>query len=170
MDFKPEPRSADGLRYECMECSRERGRRYHTANKATRNAMAKQRRAENPERDRKYNENYRRKFVWRGVFQHAKKRAARFGWAFDLDQHLEVFKARIERMTCEMTGVTLVPGGGAGNQGKRYWNTVSLDRIEPDKGYTIRNVRIVCWAMNCAMGTWGEAVLKELMATWINKG
>ena len=61
----------------------------------------------------------------------------------------------------------VIPGSGCGSQGRRFWNTVSLDRRDPTKGYTIQNVRVVCWAINAAMGTWGEEVLRSLMAAWL---
>lgn len=170
VDFRPEKRSADGLRYSCRACDSMRGRAYHVANREKRNTTARERRRANPERDRTYGAEYRRKFVWRMILQHAKKRAAKFGWEYDLDSHVESIKARLAPMTCELTGAKLVAGVGAGSPGKRYWNTPSLDRIDPTKGYTYANIRVVCWAMNCAMGTWGEAVLLDLVQKWIKKG
>jgi hypothetical protein len=101
------------------------------------------------------------------VILHARKRAAKFGWEFDLDDHLDELKVRFAKMRCELTGLELAVGVGAGSPGKRYWNTPSLDRIDSTKGYTISNVRIVCWAMNCAMGTWGEAVLRQIATAWL---
>lgn len=160
--FGPERRSADKLRYSCKECDRKIRKEYHAKNREKRNAKARELRAKNPEIDRQYQRRYRDKFVWRRIMQHARKRAAKFGWKFDLDRNLKEFKHRVSQMTCELTGVTLVTGAGAGSQGKRLWNTASLDRIDPRKGYTIKNVRIVCWAVNCAMGTWGKDVLIDI--------
>lgn len=101
---------------------------------------------------------------------HARKRAARFGWAFDLDEHLPEFQARVALMTCEMTGLPLVSSAGVGSPGQRRWNTPSLDRIDPTKGYTYANTRIVCWAMNAAMSTWGEQVTRSVMTAWMRSG
>jgi hypothetical protein len=98
---------------------------------------------------------------------HARKRAKKFGWEYDLDNHQDEMKTRIMAMCCEMTGVKLVPGAGVGSQGRRRWNTVSLDRKDSSKGYTISNIRVVCWAMNAAMGTWGEEVLRDLVMRWV---
>ena len=122
-----------------------------------------------PEKDREYGLTYRRKHAWKALIQHAKKRSAKFGWKFDLDQHVDELKARLAKMTCELTGVRLINGAGAGSAGKRYWNTASLDRIDRAKGYTYDNVRFVCWAMNCAMSTWGETVLRDVMTRWLDK-
>lgn len=168
--FGPEARSADRRRYSCLACDRARRQAYHQRHKERRNAEARARRLANPEADRRYGRNYREKFVWRMMLQHAKKRAAKLGLEYELDDHIEEIKARLAPMTCEMTGVALAPGAGCGGQGKRYYNTPSLDRIDPTKGYLYSNIRIVCWAMNAALGTWGEARLKELMLAWMNKG
>ena len=168
-EFGSNPRSADGRAYACLECQRKRYLGYHATHKQERNAAARKRRLANPEADREYQSRYRARFPWRNIYQHAKKRAAKFGWKFDLDKHIPEFKARVALMRCEMTGMPLIPGVGAGSQGKRFWNTASLDRIDPAKGYTYRNIRIVCWAMNCAMGTWGEKVLRTMVKAWMEK-
>jgi hypothetical protein len=165
-EFGPEKRSADRLRYSCRECDRERSAAYNAKNREKRNAAARARRLQYPEIDREYEAKYRRRYVWRTMLQHAKKRAEKFGWEYDLDDHVELVKARVKPMVCEMTGASLVSSVGVGSQGKRFWNTPSLDRIDPAKGYTYENIRIVCWAMNCAMGTWGESVLRELVTAW----
>lgn len=36
------------------------------------------------------------------------------------------------------------------------WNAPSIDRIEPSKGYTKGNVRIVCYQINAAMQDYGS--------------
>lgn len=100
---------------------------------------------------------------------HARKRAEKFGWAYDLDDHLIQIQERVSKMKCEMSGIDLVTGVGAGSQGQRYFNTISLDRIDRDKGYTYQNIRIVCWAMNCAMSTWGEDILLEVVTSWVQR-
>jgi hypothetical protein len=168
-DFAPEKRSADGHRYACRACDRLKNLAYHHRNKDARNAAARERRRANPERDRGYSERYRSTFPWRMLLQHAKKRAAKFGWDYDLDSHTEQIKARLAPMKCEMTGIGLVSGVGAGGAGKRFHNTPSLDRINPTKGYTYDNIRIVCWAMNCALGTWGEETLRTVMTAWLKR-
>lgn len=32
---------------------------------------------------------------------------------------------------------------------------LSIDRVDCTKGYTKDNIRLVCWWLNAAMGTWG---------------
>jgi hypothetical protein len=97
---------------------------------------------------------------------HAHKRAKKLGLAYNLDSHTEAMRKRVSAMRCEMTGVPLIPGSGCGSPGKRVWNTVSLDRKDSTRGYTIDNIRVVCWAINAAMGTWGEQALRNMISSW----
>ncbi len=41
-------------------------------------------------------------------------------------------------------------------------NAPSIDRIVPSKGYTIDNVRLVVYVLNCAMGEYGLDELRKL--------
>ena len=51
------------------------------------------------------------------------------------------------------------------------WDTrsptsLSIDRIDPLKGYTKDNIRFVCWWVNAAMGNWGLDTLINLIKEW----
>jgi hypothetical protein len=46
---------------------------------------------------------------------------------------------------------------------------LSIDRIDRSKPYTLSNIRLVCWWVNAAMGTWGLAELKRLITEWHGK-
>lgn len=166
-EYGSDNRLRDKKRSWCRGCDRKRRTEYNKNNKEKRSQRAKEQRARNPEIQRNYGLKYRAAFPWRTLIQHARKRAAKFGWEFDLDDHIEELKARIAVMKCEMTGINLVTGVGAGSQGRRFYNSVSIDRIDASLGYTYQNVRIVCWMMNCAMGTWGEETLKKVMTQWL---
>jgi hypothetical protein len=139
---------------------------YRSANQEDRNAKARERRRQNPEKDIEYQKKYRQKYPLKMTLRHALKRAKAFDVPYDLDLHIPELEKRLSAMKCEMTGIALRPSMGGGIRGQRVWNTPSLDRIIPAKGYVYSNVRIVCWAMNCAMGTWGEEILKELLLAW----
>lgn len=39
----------------------------------------------------------------------------------------------------------------------------SVDRIDSSRGYEIDNIRIVCTAVNTAMGEWGEDVFRQIL-------
>lgn len=91
----------------------------------------------------------------------ARTRAKKKGLAFDLDQFIPELQTRIDIGKCEVTGVLfdLSPG--------RKFNSPSLDRIDPSKGYTYENTRIVLNLVNAALGDWGEAVLRDVMTDWL---
>jgi hypothetical protein len=49
-------------------------------------------------------------------------------------------------------------------------NTVSLDRIIPELGYTIGNVRLVVYHVNIALSDFGTDALKQLANDILSKG
>ena len=57
---------------------------------------------------------------------------------------------------CSLTGIAFT-------WGVKDPTTLSIDRIDPSKGYTKENVRFVCWWVNAAMGTWGFDMLQQLI-------
>jgi len=38
----------------------------------------------------------------------------------------------------------------------------SIDRCDATRGYTKDNIRIICWAANCLLGTWGDEPALEI--------
>lgn len=157
-EFYAEKRSPDGKRAQCKECDRKRVVAYKTGltpeewerRKAQRRASRKK-----PTRDWQL---YRRIFYRaKGLVHSARVRAAKRGVPFDLDQHVEEIQARIENGVCEMTGepFDLIS--------VRSFDSPSIDRIAAGGGYTYDNIRIICYGMNCAVGTWGLDRLKQAM-------
>lgn len=102
------------------------------------------------EKDSAYQRKYRKKHRARDLVRHARLRAQKKQLAFDLSDHLDEIQERISKGFCEVTGLPLNLDGG------RTWDSPSLDRIVPSAGYVYRNIRIVCHAVNGAMGDWGE--------------
>ena len=59
-----------------------------------------------------------------------------------------------------MTGLAF-SAEDAGKRRKRpYFH--SVDRIDSDLGYTVDNIRIVCFAVNMAMSNWGEEIFAQI--------
>lgn len=67
---------------------------------------------------------------------------------------------------CEVTGIPFSDGEASPVHGRRPWPP-SLDRIRSDQPFCIENCRIVCAAVNNAMGPWGVAELRELAAAYV---
>ena len=89
-------------------------------------------------------------------------RARNRGIPFALDNFVTELQRRIDLNKCEITGAPfdLSPG--------RSWNSPSIDRIRPAEGYVPNNVRVVCHAMNVAMGDWGEEAVREMFQHWLS--
>ena len=49
----------------------------------------------------------------------------------------------------------------------RHPLSMSIDRIDATKPYTLDNIRFVCWWLNCAMGSYGLNELKNNIKDWI---
>ena len=62
---------------------------------------------------------------------------------------------------CEITGIPFTYEA-------RSPTALSIDRINPNMGYTKENVRFVCWWINAAMGNWGLDKLKHYIKEWNN--
>lgn len=93
----------------------------------------------------------------------ARTRSRKKGLLFELEGFSAQLQARIDIGKCELSGVEfdLSPG--------RKPNSPSLDRIDPKLGYAPGNVRVICHALNAALGDWGEEALLPIMAGWIKQ-
>ncbi len=89
-------------------------------------------------------------------------RARKKGIVFTLDAtDIAALQAVIDVGRCELSGAFFTLDG------PRMATSPSLDRIEPDKGYVRGNVRIICHALNAALGDWGEAELRRIVTAWV---
>ena len=163
--FNKEKRAKDGHRYSCRECDKERMGKYlkkiGSYGRNKRKIKARYRRQQNPEVDKLYSKKYREKNPETLLIYNARRRAKEKNLPFNLDSYRKEIAKRLKTGKCEMTGVEF------SFNGIRKYNSPSVDRVDPEKGYVYGNIRIICWGMNCALGPWGENILKKMVSGWL---
>lgn len=87
----------------------------------------------------------------------ALKRAKASGVPYEMQGMNGNIQDRINAGRCELSGILF------DLESVKAWNIPSIDRIEPALGYTPDNIRIVCFALNTAMGDWGFDKLAEIV-------
>ena len=97
---------------------------------------------------KKKRETYYSEHYAHNMFVNAKARAKRKNITFTLTEEWIVEKLTEDR--CDRLGISM------SGKGKRTFNTPSIDRLDPKKGYTPDNCRIICWGWNAFKGAWGE--------------
>ena len=85
------------------------------------------------------------------LLRHAKARSNKYNFPFDLDRDWVIKK--LKAGICELSKI---PFDLTAN-GKNHFNPYgpSIDRIDPQKGYTKNNCRIILICINFAIGQWG---------------
>ncbi len=98
------------------------------------------------------------------LLMRARERAKARKIQFDLDRNW--LSKKIDTGVCEFTGVKF-----------RYGKQISranpfgpsIDKIDPKKGYTKKNSRVILFAVNMARSDWGDEVLLEVARAISNK-
>lgn len=153
-------RSRYGLRPLCADCQRA----YEAAWRNQNRARLTERRRLRAEKEKAYRQVYDTLNRAKLLAREARRRSAKGGLPYDLDEHLAELEARMQAGVCEMTGTPF-----SFDLMKPNWNSPSLDRIVPSLGYVYSNIRVVCFAMNAALGSWGEGPLAEVMTRWLKR-
>jgi hypothetical protein len=91
----------------------------------------------------------------------AKHRAKTRSLGFNLDP--TDIQKRIDAGVCELTGITF------NLTEARAWNAPSLDRIDPKRGYTKDNVRVILYAVNVMANTWGHQRITEIASAIMDR-
>ncbi len=64
---------------------------------------------------------------------------------------------------CALSGIEMVCG-----KGKTLWNSMSIDRINSELGYTLENVRLVCFCINAFRGQMTDNEFDEVITKLYN--
>lgn len=149
VEFNKTSSNKDGLSYLCQPCNLKVTRDYRSKNRDKYNLNQKTYRS-NTEG-----------FISQ-LLHGAKTRAKKKGFAFSLtNQDIEDMMVKGD-MKCSLTGLSM----NLESSGRKKANAFkcSLDRIDSNLGYTLDNVRLVCWAVNQMKADRTD----EEFAFWIN--
>lgn len=105
--------------------------------------------------------------VLRARISFAQSRATSRGRAFSLslDALCDLYDAQEGR--CAITGLPFDISSGSEDDRWRRPFPPSIDRIDSALGYTPENIRLVCAAVNNALGPWGEAVFAVIAQAYV---
>ena len=160
-EFFRDAAKRDGLRGVCKKCDMDQAVAYMRSHPERMRIAGRAWRQRNKDRCRAIATRFRIKNRATALICSARNRAKAKRIPFDLDEHRDEIRRRVSAGVCELTGVQLDASA------MRKWNSPSIDRIDPSKGYVITNIRIVCYAINMALGTWGERVTRDLVVAWL---
>lgn len=102
------------------------------------------------------------------AFSRGAARAAKDSKAWTLTAEQMVAMVRRSNGRCEVSGVEFRRSDQARFHRQPF--AASIDRIDSAQGYTWENCRLVCVAVNAALNTWGDAVLREIVISMVLKG
>lgn len=168
-----------GLQACCKPCTRAKNREWKLQHPGyfKQKGKEKYRREENPERYARYRESYiaRRRIYGatlsgriHALLTSARSRAAKRGLEFTLtfEELAEMYRA--QNGCCLLTRLPLDLEGRNTKRRRAYLPfSPSLDRIDPNEGYTRQNVRLVCTAINIARNHFGDDVLTVTCAAYL---
>lgn len=69
---------------------------------------------------------------------------------------------------CALSGVAFRPDVLGHGKAPRPFMP-SIDRRDATRGYTADNIRIVCWAANCLLGSWGDEAALEIARGMVSR-
>lgn len=99
------------------------------------------------------------------AFTNARARAKRKGLPFELDRNDIARRWALGR--CEVTGIPLCDARPPGCAKAPFKGT--LERVDPRKGYTAENTKLVCSIFNYAKNEWSTAVLDTFVLAYADK-
>jgi hypothetical protein len=122
-------------------------------------------RERHPERDRQAREDWKRNNPAGYIFHRAKSRAKLKGIEFSLT--IDWVQQRLDAGACEITKLPFCHALGSA-QVQNPWSP-TIDRKNPNGGYTPDNCRLVVWAFNAAKNVWPDEVVFTLAQALYNK-
>jgi hypothetical protein len=107
-------------------------------------------------------------YWYKTVWYNAKKRAEKKGVEFTIKPGHVWNWAVMDNGRCSVTGIPFDFSQPARGVWRRPF-VPSLDRINPNRGYTVRNTRLVVYAFNAAVNQWGEDTFRKMAEAYTQK-
>ena len=101
----------------------------------------------------------------RSIYKASERRAAKKNIKIEIDFDWVLSKYNRQKGKCLLTGVVL--NANSCEHINPY--SPSLDRRDSSQGYTKRNTRLICAAMNLALNSFGEEVFAELAKSFLKR-
>lgn len=161
--FSKDASRISGVSAQCKACRADRSKEYRARTAEARRAAQAKWRLENAAHLKRRSEKRRLEKRAQCLVAAARTRSRLKGIPFSLDDHVDALQKIIDEGCCELSGIRfdLSPG--------RKPNSPSLDRISPEHGYVPGNVRVICHALNAALGDWGEGAFATIADAWLRK-
>lgn len=145
-------------------------RRHYAKHSTKRRAATRTWQKENAARNAVYRQNEREKspvwFAARTLFCAARSRAKARGVPLSIT--VGWVYSKLLNLKCDVTGLPFDFSGK--RKGLNFAPfSPSLDRRNPAKGYTKRNVRVVVTAFNLGRGVWSDAVYVKVATAYLKK-
>jgi hypothetical protein len=105
----------------------------------------------------------------RSLMHTAKGRCRKRGIRYQIDFDFIYDMYKKQQGKCALTGISLEVRRPERPNGARSPYSISIDRINPAKGYAKNNVRIVCWMINNSLNVYGEKIYAKVAVEFLKK-
>ena len=154
----------------CAHCTKEYLKKYREKHKEHLKKLNHDWRQSNKEaqREKQYIYFKTQKSRIQNMIKSARKRSKEKNIDFDLDIKWLSSLFKEQNNKCILTNIDfIIPTERKNHLSTPF--TPSLDRIDPTKGYTKNNTRLVCYAMNCCLHDFGENIFEKIAKIYLYK-
>lgn len=151
----------------CKNCIKLYRQEYHIKNKDKIKAQQKTYYKKNKKNVLRYQKEYYYSVNGKinSMYNTSKRRAKKKNMPFDLTKEWIIQQLETQNHLCALTQLPFL-FEETENQLNPY--APSLDRIDPNKGYTQDNVRIVCSIINLSLNEFGEETFKKICESYLS--
>jgi hypothetical protein len=184
--FYKDSKDSKGFQKRCIECNKKTNKRYLNNNPEYFQDKSKERyekvKEDNPNYNRDRYSLYREQYLKRrkdwclseygrlyNLFDAARSRSKKKNIPFNLtmDSVIKMFDDQDGK--CAITGIKLITDEPREANKNFYPYAPSIDKIDPEKGYVLYNIRIVAVIVNLSLNSFGDSVFDTMCKAYILK-